>query len=76
MAYTPAIYVVNVLEAYYPVVATKLWIWVTVFKAEETEIKLPISAGSSKKQESQKNIYFCFIDYTKAFDWVNHNKPW
>lgn len=32
MAYTPAIYVVNVLEAYYPVVATKLWIWVTVLK--------------------------------------------
>ena len=37
-------------------------------KAEESEIKLPISTGSSKKQEFQKNIYFCFIDYTKAFD--------
>ena len=45
-------------------------------KAEEPEIKLPTSAGSSKKQEFQKNIYFCFIDYAKAFDWVNHNKPW
>ena len=46
-------------------------------KAEEQEIKLPISAGSSKKQESsRKNIYFCFIDYAKAFDWVNHNKLW
>ena len=32
-------------------------------KAEEPEIKLPTSAGSSKKQEFQKNIYFCFIDY-------------
>ena len=32
-------------------------------KAEEPEIKLPISAGSLKKQEFQKNIYFCFIDY-------------
>ena len=31
-------------------------------KAEEPEIKLPTSAGSSKKQEFQKNIYFCFID--------------
>ena len=44
-------------------------------KAEEPEIKLPISAGSSKKQEScWKNIYFCFIDYAKAFDSVDHNK--
>ena len=45
-------------------------------KAEEPEIKLPTSAGSSKKQEFQKNIYFCFIDYAKAFDCVDHNKPW
>ena len=44
-------------------------------KAEETEIKLPTSSGSSKKQESsRKNIYFCFIDYAKAFDCVDHNK--
>ena len=43
-------------------------------KAEEPEIKLPISAGSSKKQEFQKNIYFCFIDYTKPLDCVGHNK--
>ena len=39
-------------------------------KAEEPEIKLPTSAGSSKKQEFQKNIYFCFIDYVKTFDYV------
>ena len=49
-------------------------------KAEEPEIKLPISAGSSKKQESsrkkKKNIYFCFIDYANAFDCVDHNKLW
>ena len=45
-------------------------------KAEEPEIKLPTSAGSSKKQEFQKNIYFCFIDYIKAFDCVDHNKLW
>ena len=43
-------------------------------KAEEPEIKLPTSAGSWKKQEFQKNIYFCFIDYAKAFDCVDHNK--
>ena len=45
-------------------------------KAEEPEIKLPTSAGSSKKQEFQKNIYYCFIDYAKAFDYVDHNKLW
>ena len=43
-------------------------------KAEEPEITLPTSAGSSKKQESSRNIYFCFIDYAKAFDCVDHNK--
>ena len=37
---------------------------------------MPISARSSKKQEFQKNIYFCFIDYAKAFDCVGHNKLW
>ena len=42
-------------------------------KAEEPEIKLPISAGS---RVFQKNIYFCFIDYAKAFDSVDHNKLW
>ena len=45
-------------------------------KAEEAEIKLPTSAGSSKKQEFQKYIYFCFTDYAKAFDCVDHNKLW
>ena len=29
-----------------------------------------------KAKEFQKNIYFCFIDYVKAFDWVDHNKLW
>ena len=38
-------------------------------KAEEPEIKLPTSNGSLKK-----NIYFCFIDYAKSFDCVDHNK--
>ena len=45
-------------------------------KAEEPEIKLPTSAGSSKKQENSKIIYFYFIDYAKAFDYVDHNKLW
>ena len=46
-------------------------------KAEESEIKLPTSAGSWRKQESsRKNIYFCFIDYAKAFDCVDHKKLW
>ena len=44
-------------------------------KVEEPEIKLPTSIGSSKKQESfRKNSYFCFTDYTKAFDCVGYNK--
>ena len=46
-------------------------------KAEEPEIKLPTPTGSWKKKESsRKNIYFCFIDYAKAFDCVNHKKLW
>ena len=45
-------------------------------KAEEPEIKLPTSIGLKKKQEFPKNIHFCFIDYAKAFDCVDHNKLW
>ena len=45
-------------------------------KAEEPEIKLPTSVGSSKKREFQKNICFCFTDYAKAFDCVDHNTLW
>ena len=45
-------------------------------KAEKPEIKLPTSIVSLKNQEnSRKNIYFCFIDYAKAFDCVDHDKP-
>ena len=45
--------------------------------AEEPEIKLSTSARSQKKQERfQKHTYFCFIDYTKAFDCVDQNKLW
>ena len=43
-------------------------------KAEEQEIKMPISTVSSKRQErSRKNIYFCFIDYAKPFVWITTN---
>ena len=48
-------------------------------KSEEPEIKLPTSVRSSKKQESfrkESSIYFGFIDYTKAFDCVDHKKLW
>ena len=31
---------------------------------------------TEKAREFQKNIYFCFIDYAKAFHWVDHNKLW
>ena len=43
-------------------------------KAEEPEVKLPTFIGTLKKREFQKNIYFCFIDYAKAFDCVDHNQ--
>src|SRR5574337_971073 len=43
-------------------------------RAEEPEIKLPTSTGSSKSKIVPENIYFCFIDYIKAFDCVDNNK--
>ena len=46
-------------------------------KAEEPEIKLPTSVESSKQaRKFQKNIYFCFTDYMKAYDCMDHNKLW
>ena len=46
-------------------------------KAEEPEIKLPISTGSSKKQESsRKTSISAFFDYAKGFDCVDHNQLW
>ena len=45
-------------------------------EAEKSEIKLPTFTEAWRKQESQKNIYFCFINYTKAFDCMNRNKLW
>ena len=46
---------------------------VDVENAQEPEIKLPTHTGSSKKQEFQKNIYFCFFEYAKAFVWITEN---
>ena len=48
-------------------------------KAEEPEIKLPSIFWCwiiEKAREFQKDIYFCFIDYAKAFDCVDQNKLW
>ena len=45
-------------------------------KAEEPEIKLPTSLDHGKIKRLPENIYFCFIDYAKAFDCVGHNKLW
>ena len=40
-------------------------------------VYLHISSGTIKKtSEFQKNVYFCFIDYAKAFDYVDHNTLW
>ena len=44
-------------------------------KVEKLEIKLQnICCIIGKGREFQKNIYFCFIDYTKAFDCADHSK--
>ena len=46
-------------------------------KAKEPEIKLPnIHWIIEKAREFQKNIYFCFIEYAKALNCVDHNKLW
>ena len=45
-------------------------------KAEEPEIKLPTSIVSSKNQENSRKTSFCFIDYAKASDCVDHNTLW
>ena len=53
-------------------------------KAQKPEIKLPRSTGPLKNEKQktknpskfQKIIYFCFIDYAKAFDCVDYNKLW
>ena len=45
-------------------------------KAGEPETKLPTPAGSQKKARELEKVYFCFIDYSKAFDCVDHNKLW
>ena len=46
-------------------------------KGRGTRDQMPTSAGSSKKQDSSRiNIYFCFIDYARDFDCVDHNKLW
>ena len=42
-------------------------------KAEEPEIKLTTSGIIKKAIDFQKNIYFCFIDYAKAFVWITTN---
>ena len=45
-------------------------------KSEETDQTANICWITEKAKEFQKNIYFCFIDYAKAFDHVDHNKLW
>ena len=45
-------------------------------KAKEPEQIANICGSIEKTLEFQKNIYFCFIDYAKAFDCVDHNKLW
>ena len=47
------------------------------FREDRTRDQVPnIHWITEKAREFQKNIYFCFIDYAKAFDTVDHNKLW
>ena len=50
-------------------------ITIKMTKIEKTESTKEIEQ-LEKAREFQKNIYFCFIDYAKAFDSVDHNKLW
>ena len=49
-------------------------------KAQEPEIKLPTYVGHRKTKgiakKKKQPIYFCFTDYAKAFNYVDHNKLW
>ena len=45
-------------------------------KGKETRDQITICWIVEKPREFQKSIYFCFIDYAKAFDYVDHNKLW
>ena len=45
-------------------------------KADKPEIKLPTSTGSWEKAREFRKTYFCFIDYAKTFDYVDHKKLW
>ena len=45
-------------------------------KGRETRDQIANIRWTMEKARVQKNIYFCFIDYPKAFDYVDHNKLW
>jgi len=45
-------------------------------KAEEPEINCQHTLDHRKSKEITKKIYFWFIDYTKAYDWMDHNQLW
>ena len=47
-----------------------------LMKVKEESEKVGLKLNIEKIREFQKNIYFCFIDYTKAFDCMDHNKLW
>ena len=52
-------------------------LWESLVQSHCSRDSIYLSIYSLKKQESsRKNIYFCFIDYAKAFDCVDHNKLW
>ena len=52
--------------------------WAAIYGVAQSRTRLKRLSSSSciikKARDFQKNIYFCFIDYAKAFDCVDHNK--
>ena len=79
--YIKAIYYHPAYLTYMPSTSREMSGWMNhkldLEKAEEPEIKLPTFVWILEKpREFQKNIYFCFNDYAKAFNCVDHNKLW
>ena len=53
-----------------------LTFWMSLYSQGITDEIANICKITEKAREFQKNIYYCFTDYTKTFDCVNHNKLW
>ena len=77
-SYHTAVFISHASKVMFKILQARLQLYVNQelpdvqagFRKDRKQIKLPTSAA----WEFQKSIYFCFIDYAKAFDYVDHNK--